>query len=259
MCLVNATVAAGVARALEAVDLAGARETYWRQNEFLVLERLFPEPLVAEWLAEVERVRPAVNRNYIPRHKKGGSVSYDQVHARAPHISGVYHSAALLDLLRRLTGAAMQPCPATDPHRCALYAYTEEGDHIGWHYDTSYYKDRRWTLLVGLEDHSSSRLLCHLHTRARDRAVQKLELRVAPGTAVLFNGDTVYHCVTPTRAGEWRFIVSMQFVTNAHMNPLLRFVSHMKDAIAYFGLKEVFLGKRAGAKADRDATARLPA
>jgi alkylated DNA repair dioxygenase AlkB len=248
-----------IKQAAAGFDVAALQQRYHEQSEFLVLEGLLPADLLATWQSELEQLKPAIHRNYIPRHKKGGSVSYDQVHARAPHISGVYHSAALLDLLRRLTGAAMQPCPATDPHRCALYAYTEEGDHIGWHYDTSYYKDRRWTLLVGLEDHSSSRLLCHLHTRARDRAVQKLELRVAPGTAVLFNGDTVYHCVTPTRAGEWRFIVSMQFVTNAHMNPLLRFVSHMKDAIAYFGLKEVFLGKRAGAKADRDATARLPA
>jgi hypothetical protein len=28
------------------------------------------------------------------------------------------------------------------------------------------------------------------------------------------------------------------------MNPFMRFVSNMKDSIAYFGLKEVFFGRK---------------
>jgi hypothetical protein len=36
----------------------------------------------------------------------------------------------------------------------------------------------------------------------------------------------------------------MQYVTTGDMNPFMRFVSNMKDSIAYFGLREVFLGKR---------------
>src|SRR5438128_194132 len=78
-----------------------------------------------------------------------------------------------------------------------LYAYTEAGDHIGWHYDTSYYRDRRWTLLVGFQDNSSARLVCRLHARNKNDAVTNLELKLAPGTLVLFNGDSVYHAVTP--------------------------------------------------------------
>src|SRR5262245_48370962 len=64
-----------VAEAVAALDLAAVRATYWAQNEFVVLERWLPPPLVARLVAEVETVRPAVHRNYIPRHKKGGSVS----------------------------------------------------------------------------------------------------------------------------------------------------------------------------------------
>ena len=101
--------------------------------------------------------------------------------ALAPAITDVYHSPQLLGFLRRIVGAEMKECPPNDPHRCAFYAYTEEGDHMGFHYDTSYYKDRRWTLLVGFKDDSSSRLLCHLHTRNPGREVEKLELKMTPG------------------------------------------------------------------------------
>jgi hypothetical protein len=95
---------------------------------------------------------------------------------------------------------------------------------------------------VGLIDRSSSRLECRLHTRNSGRSAKDLSLQVGPGTVVVFNGDKVYHRVTPTQAGEERYVVSMQYVTRADMNPFLRFVSNMKDAIAYFGLKQVFLG-----------------
>ena len=136
----------------------------------------------------------------------------------------------------------MEECPTNDPHRCAFYAYTEEGDHMGFHYDTSYYKDRRWTLLVGFRDDSSSRLLCHLHTKQAGHEIEKLELRMTPGMLVLFNGDKVYHSVTPVKAGETRYVVSMQFVTSGEMNPFMRFISNMKDAVGYFGLRGVFGG-----------------
>jgi hypothetical protein len=61
---------------------------------------------------------------------------------------------------------------------------------------------------------------------------------------VLFNGDKLWHAVTPTLEGERRYIVSMQYVTNGDMNPFMRFVSNMKDSIAYFGLRRVFFGGR---------------
>jgi hypothetical protein len=136
-----------------------------------------------QWEAELPSLIPQIHRNYLPGHKKGGSVAYDTVASVAPSITGVYHSPQLLGLLRRITGAEMQECPSNDPHRCAFYAYTEEGDHMGFHYDTSYYKDRRWTLLVGFKDDSSSRLVCHLHTKNPGHEVEKLEVQMTPGHA----------------------------------------------------------------------------
>jgi alkylated DNA repair dioxygenase AlkB len=226
------------------LDAAALRKTYLEQDEFLVLENFLPQEIMEQWDEQLEALKPHIHRNFIPKHKKGGSVGYDTVSAHGPAMTAVYQSPALLALLKKITDSKMQECPDTDPHRCALYAYTEEGDHIGWHYDTSYYKDRRWTLLAGFQDDSSARLVCKLHTRNPGHKEVSLDLKVAPGTFVLFNGDKVYHCVTPTKASESRYMVSMQYVTNSDMNPVMRFVSNMKDSIAYFGLKEVFFGGR---------------
>jgi hypothetical protein len=202
------------------LDLTELRQKYFAQGEFLYLEDFLSEQTLRNWRAELELLKPHLHRNFIPRHKKGGSVGYAGIKAYAPSIDRFYLSDALRECLQ------------------------QEGDHIGFHYDTSYYKDRRWTALIGLEDRSSSRLLCHLHTKNSSRSVEKLEIQVKPGALVLFNGDTVYHAVTPTKAGEERYIISMQFVTSAEMNPFLRFFSNLKDAFGYFGLKQVFVGKR---------------
>lgn len=223
-------------------DVAALRKTYLDQDEFLVLEDFLPREVMEQWDEELEALKPHIHRNFIPKHKKGGSVAYDTVNELAPGMTAVYRSKALLGWLRKITDAEMNECPDSDPHRCALYSYTEAGDHIGWHYDTSYYKDRRWTLLVGFQDNSSARLVCRLYTKIKGREPVNLEMKVSPGTLVLFNGDRVYHAVTPTKENESRYMVSMQYVTRGDMNPFMRFVSNMKDSIAYFGLKEVFFG-----------------
>jgi alkylated DNA repair dioxygenase AlkB len=230
--------------AVARLDLDALRRSYVEQDEFVVMEQLLTPDLLRQWNDELERLKPCVHRNFIPKHKKGGSVPYHVVHELAPAITGLYQAPAFLGLLRGIADAAMKECPDSDPHRCALYAYTEEGDHIGWHYDTSYYRDRRWTVLVGLVDRSSSRLECRLRTRLPGAPAGELALRIEPGTVVLFNGDKLLHRVTPVKAGEERFIVSMQYVTRGDMNPFLRFYSNLKDAFAYFGLKQVFLGRK---------------
>lgn len=233
-----------LAAATAALDLDAVRATFRAQNEFVVLERWVPPAVVAACLADVERVRPAVHRNYIPGHKKGGSVSAFTLRERAPAIWALYRSAALLDLLVRLTGAPLQCCPPGDPHACALYFYTEPGDHIGYHYDTSYYRGARYTVLVGLVERSSSRLVCQPDRRRAGRPSVEVRVATEPGTLVLFNGDTLWHAITPLGPGEERISLSLEYVTDPRMTPLKRLVSNLKDAVAYFGFRTVFGGAR---------------
>jgi len=240
MTTVVAPVAEEIARALASLDLEAVRATYWAQNEFIHLERLLPPSVVEPMVEEVERARPAVNRNYIPRHKKGGSVSYYTLVEQAPTILALYRAPAFIRFLASLAGRPLQPCPESDPHACALYFYTEPGDHIGFHYDTSYYKGTRYTVLLGLVERSSSRLVCRLHKDDPAREVCELALATEPGTLVLFHGDKLWHKITPLGENEERVSLTLEYVTDPGMTPVKRFVSNMKDAIAYFGFRSVF-------------------
>jgi len=234
------TVADAVADALARVDLDALRRTYRDQSEFVYLERWLPAPLVARMVAEVERVRPAINRNYIPRHKKGGSVSFHTLVEQAPTILALYRAPAFIAFLESVTGARLQPCPPSDPHACALYFYTEPGDHIGFHFDTSYYRGARYTVLVGIVERSSSRLVCQLHKRDPARRPVELALATHPGTFILFNGDTLWHAITPLGENEERVSLTLEYVTDPSMHPVKRLFSNLKDAVAYFGFRAVF-------------------
>jgi alkylated DNA repair dioxygenase AlkB len=237
-------IEAEVERAVAGLDLARLREDYRAQDEFLFLPRFLGAEAVAGLLEDVARLEPGVHRSYIPRHKKGGSVSHFQVAADGPALLALYRSPALRRSLGALVGADLLLCPDDDPHACALYFYTEAGDHIGWHYDTSYYRGARYTVLLGLVQDASSRLLCRLHTRRRDRAPEDRAVETSPGSLVVMNGDRVYHAVSPARAGDRRVMLTLEYVTSREMGRAHRIVSDLKDAFSYFGVRSLWQARR---------------
>jgi len=72
------------------VNLDEWSRQYWEQGEFLSLERLMSKSLVEEFMREVDGVRHKINRNFIPKHKKGGSVSYYLLQESAPAMLSLY-------------------------------------------------------------------------------------------------------------------------------------------------------------------------
>lgn len=222
--------------ALAQVAFEQAHRAYWEQNECLYFAQVLPRTLVEACLADAERMRPRVHRNYIPGHKQGGSVSFYELCADAPAMLALYRSPALRQFLSRLVEAELHLCPDEDPHACALYFYTEPGDHIGWHYDTSYYEGARYTVLVGLVERSQScRLIAELAPANPDRTQGLVKMAMAPGSLVLFNGDKLRHAVTPLAPGEERIILTLQYVVSQTMRPSKRLLSNLKDCFAYFG------------------------
>jgi hypothetical protein len=229
-----------VASAARRFDVADLRARYLAQGDFVAVERFLLPNEVERLVADVARVWPQVHRSWVPGRKKSGSVGWFALQAEAPTITALYRSPALRGLFSQLVGRPLQLCPARDPHSCALYVYTEPGDHIAAHYDTSFYRGARYTALVGLVNRTTSRLVGTLHTRDRHRVQEPFSLSTEPGMLVLFDGDRLWHSVTPLGPGEERVILTMQFVTDPRMAPFKRFVSDMKDAISYFGFHEVF-------------------
>jgi hypothetical protein len=229
-----------LASGLGHLDLAQLRRKFAEQGAFLSLNSFLPAALTKRLRAAVEAVAGDVNRNYLPGHKQGGSVSRHIIDERAPVIGELYRSPALRRFLESLTGEGLLPSPAEDAHAYALYFYTRPGDHIGWHYDTSYYRGRRYTLLLGVVDESSCRLEYELHTRESGRSAIPGALQLAPGGFAFFDGDRLRHRITPLRAGERRVSLTFEYVTDPRMRRAWRLISNMKDAVAYFGLRQVF-------------------
>ncbi len=233
------SLAQAVERAVAALDFERVRREYWEQNEFVFLERFLPAEVVAERLVpQVQRLKPHAHRTYIPRFKKGGSISAYTLTEQAPEFLELYRSPAFIGFLSRLVDARLTLCPEHDPHSCALYFYTEPGDHIGFHYDTSYYKGARYTVLMGLVQRSAAcRLVCQLYKDKPGREIEELQVTTEPGSMVIFNGAKLWHAITPLRDGEERVSLTLEYVTNPEMAPLKRLFSDMKDAFAYFGVR----------------------
>ncbi len=234
------------------LDAPRLRREFVAQGSFLHVPDFLPDSITTQLTEAAVAVGPAVNRNYIPRHKQGGSVSRHAIDRLAPAIADLYRSSALLDWLSGLAGERLKFSPPADPHAYALYFYTRPGDHIGWHYDTSYYVGRRYTLLFGVVDRSSCRLDYELHTREPGVAAVPGSLQLAPGGLVFFDGDKLRHRITPLARDEMRVSLTFEYVTDAAMRPWRRVISSFKDAVAYFGFRQVFGGAGKARAAARD-------
>ncbi|HEV7138252.1 MAG TPA: hypothetical protein VGN43_16580 [Steroidobacteraceae bacterium] len=149
-------------------------------------------------------------------------------------------------MLEGIAGERLQLSPPDDAHAYALYFYTRPGDHIGWHYDTSYYLGRRYTVLLGVIDESSSRLDYELHTREKGMSVVPGSIQIPPGGLVFFDGDTLRHRITPLAEGETRVSLTLEYVTDPRMHRGWRLISNMKDALGYFGFRQVFRRRSPG-------------
>lgn len=232
---------------LAKLDTRTLRQEFVRQGAFLSLPEFLAPEVTERLVSAVAAVEPAVNRNYLPGHKQGGSVSRHTIDQLAPFIAELYRSPALINVLEQLAGEPLQLSPADDPHAYALYFYTRPGDHIGWHYDTSYYTGRRYTLLLGVMDQSSCRLDYELHTREEGTPVVPGSVQIPPGGLVFFDGDKLRHRITPLGENEKRVSLTFEYVTDQRMHPAWRLISNCKDAVAYFGLRQVFRRKRSKA------------
>jgi hypothetical protein len=239
---------------LQCFNTESMRREFVGQGAFLYLKDFLTPEIIAQLVTAVAAVRASVNRNYLPGHKQGGSVSRHTIDRLAPFIADLYRSPALIGWLGQLSGERLQVSPAEDAHAYALYFYTRPGDHIGWHYDNSYYAGRRYTVLLGAIDESSCRLDYQLHTREAGVAMVEGSVQIPPGGLVFFDGDKLRHRITPLAKNELRVSLTFEYLTDPTMHPWRRLISNMKDAVAYFGFRQVFRGAAKG-RAKKDGSA----
>jgi hypothetical protein len=89
---------------------------------------------------------------------------------------------------------------------------------------------------------SACEVVARVVQRRRQPQRQPVDLQLAthPGTLILFNGDKLWHAVSPLGEDEERVSLTLEYVTDPSMHPAKRLFSNLKDAFAYFGLKAVF-------------------
>src|SRR5579862_8530090 len=81
---------------LSRLDLSALQREYRRQGAFLVIPDFLPAAVTAELIESIDRTEPALNRNYLPGHKQGGSVSRYSIDRLAPKIAELYRSPPLI-------------------------------------------------------------------------------------------------------------------------------------------------------------------
>ena len=215
-------------------------EEFHENDEFVFVPNFLTPEMVKLIERESLKLNDFIHRSFIPKHKKGGSVSRDTLFENTSIFREIYESKSLLQAVCKITKENLELCPASDQHGCALYYYDQEGDFIGFHFDTSYYAGKRYTLLIGIVDESSCYLEYELFHKKDGVKIKKNRIKISPGSLALFNGDKLRHRITPAKKDDLRVVLTLEFVSDSSMNPFLKFVSNMKDSIAYFGFKNVF-------------------
>ena len=207
-------------------------------DRLAIMPDFLPPHTFAALRAEAERLANP-ERNYVPVHKKGGTVAYETLIDSAPEIVSFYHSAVLLGLVSRLVSVWVGPTPINDQSSLSLLFYNKPGDHIGWHYDHNFYRGRHFTLLLAIVNTGqASHGLSHAVLEARVGG-REIGISTAPNTLVVFEGALVQHQVTPIHEGERRIMLSMTYCTDPRAQWWQAASRRIKDT-AFFGLRALW-------------------
>ena len=63
----------------------------------------------------------------------------------------LYENIEFINFISDIVGEKVYPCPEFDKHRIGIYKYSKKDDFINWHYDKSFYKGTRYTVLITLK------------------------------------------------------------------------------------------------------------
>lgn len=188
--------------------------------------------------SEAESRIPQMKRTFIPTHKKGATLSYEQIHTLAPHCLAFYHHPDVQRWVSAIAGIAVQPTPDQDQSSLSILCYSEPGDHINWHYDHNFYRGRHFTVLLSLVNEGPSGLSSGTLQR-RLPGGQTRDFNTCPNTLIVFEGSKVRHRASPVGPDERRIMLSMTYCTDARISRLKEFIRRCKDT-AFFGLRALW-------------------
>jgi hypothetical protein len=211
---------------------AFSRERIVRIANFLVPECL------QRLRVEAENNIPRMVPSYIPTHKKGHTLSYENIHHNAHGCLGLYHSPGLQRWISEITGLDVRPTPDRDQSSLSVLCYKDAGDHINWHYDHNFYRGRHFTVLLSLANESRGGDLSQSQLMTRSPAGDET-IDTAPDVLVVFEGAKVLHRASPTAEGDLRIMLSMTYCADSRTSWMKEFARRVKDT-AFYGIRALW-------------------
>ncbi len=175
-------------------------------------------------------------RSYVPTHKKGGTVSYEQIHAACPACLAFYHCEEIWRFVSKVVGENVVPAGDHDQSAESILYYDEAGDHIHWHFDHNFYDGRQFTALINLVNRAADGGTSASTLVYKDAHGEEIEIDTSENTFVVFKGSAVLHRATPTAPGDLRIMLSMTFNTAPRISAFRELKRRIKDT-AFFGLR----------------------
>ena len=188
--------------------------------------------------AEAEENIPRMVPSYIPTHKKGNTLSYENIHRYAHGCLGLYHSAELQNWVSAIAGLNVTPTPDRDQSSLSVLCYKEAGDHINWHYDHNFYRGRHFTVLLSLANQASAGGVSQSQLMKRTPAGDE-SIDTSPNVLVIFEGAKVLHKASPTAEGDLRIMLSMTFCADTRTSWPKEFARRVKDT-AFYGIRALW-------------------
>ena len=180
------------------------------------------------------------DKKYKPRdfyYRKATSYNFLNLHKNKDY-SGfleLYYSNELLDSLSAVLKKPMQRTPLTDNNACSLLIYSNKGDYIDWHLDTSLYSGDRYVVLITLvnenekKDGLSNNEFIYIHNN------KNYTIKMRPNSLIMFKGSEIYHKSTAIKENERRILLSMVFcdICYQKLSILSRISENIKNFVLY--------------------------
>jgi hypothetical protein len=179
---------------------------------------------------------PQMIRSYIPGHKKGATLSYEQIHATAPHALAFYHSPRVQEFISRVVGEKVGPTADHDQSSLSVLCYDQDGDHINWHFDHNFYKGRHFTVLLSIVNESKDGDVSSGKLFWKNKEGQEIAVDTSRDVLIVFEGARVLHKASPVAEGDTRMMLSMTYATTPEIGWFKDTIRRFKDT-AYYGLR----------------------
>lgn len=178
---------------------------YWKAKVFKKFNKVELHYLDVEKLSSIERQllrEYAIKELLKEKNKfsisKSGYANYFIAKEIIPDYISYIESKEFSNKISKIIGRNLSLNPFNDKEKLFLKVYYDEKDGMDWHYDKNFSNKSRYTIVIPLiEDDCNTSNLEYINIKSGE--IEKA--LVQEGKAILYEGDKIYHRVTPQTKG----------------------------------------------------------